>query len=89
MQSSPLTTPDQEVKSLLLYCCTLQDPEEEEDTESGDREGEVRAERIARIQVKLEKYKKLLQEEETALQEAQNVYVVGMEESISDKEQHR
>ncbi|XP_003385363.1 PREDICTED: transmembrane and coiled-coil domains protein 1-like [Amphimedon queenslandica] len=66
-----------------------EDPEEEEDTESGDREGEVRAERIARIQMKLEKYKKLLQEEETALQEAQNVYVVGMEESNSDKEQHR
>ena len=78
------------------YCATsiyifinYQDPEEEEDTESGDREGEVRAERIARIQVKLEKYKKLLQEEESSLQEAQNVYVSGMEESISDKEQQK
>ena len=58
-------------------------------TESGDREGEVRAETIARIQVKLEKYKKLLQEEESSLQEAQNVYVSGMEESISDKEQQK
>ena len=58
-------------------------------TELSDREGEVRAERIARIQVKLEKYKKLLQEEESSLQEAQNVYVSGMEESISDKEQQK
>ena len=49
----------------------------------------MRAERIARIQMKLEKYKKLLQVEESSLQEAQNVYVSGMEESISDKEQQK
>ena len=49
----------------------------------------MRAERIARIQVKLEKYKKLMQEEEPSLQEAQNIYVSGKEESISDKEQQK
>ena len=75
--------------SLSLIHTHIQDQEEEEDTESGDREGELRAERIARLQVKLEHYKKLLQEEENTLQEVENEYVVGMEVSVNDKDQQK
>ncbi len=63
--------------------------EEEEDTESGDPDIEHRAQRIAAIGEKLEKYKKLLLEEETILQGFENDYVLGMEGSMSDKETNR
>lgn len=39
--------------------------------------------------MKLEHCKKLLQEEENALQEVENEYVVGMEISVNDKDQQK
>jgi hypothetical protein len=66
-----------------------EDQEEEDDTESGDREGELRAERIARLRSKLDKYKRLLQEEEVRLQDVETEYVMGMEGSMNDKDQHK
>lgn len=50
---------------------------------------EHRIQRITAIENKLEKYKKLLQEEEQILQVFENEYVQGMEGSMSDKETHR
>ncbi len=66
-----------------------QDVEEEEDTESGDPDVEHRSQRISTIENKLDKYKKLLQEEESILQVFKNEYVLGMEGSMSDKETNR
>ena len=74
---------------MVILSLSRQDPEEEDDTESGDHVSELRAQRISGVETKLEKYKRLLQEEEIVLKDVKNDYVHGMEGSLSDKDSHR